>query len=85
MGQTNEQGFVVPFQPAIKSSKVTTFEGEQETNCHQFTRPQAGLAVFRYWTQAIIDQAEQMDDKIFCSLGSLLSLWLRYQKCRAMP
>ena len=71
-GQTSEQSVVIPLQPAVKSSKVATFEREQQPDSNQLARVQAGLGMFGYSSHSVIYPAEQFNDKVFGGHGSYL-------------
>src|SRR5258705_11232371 len=57
---------MIPFQPPIKRSKPSAFEGKQDAYRHQLTWIQLGFRMLRYLAHLVIDMAENAYDNIFC-------------------
>ena len=58
LGYTREQHAIVPRQPAIERAVPPTFEGMQEPQGYDFTRPQGGVGMFRDACEMVIHLAE---------------------------
>jgi hypothetical protein len=56
---------IVSFQPAIKGSKMASFQCEEQANRHQLTWIQFGLTMLGYLFHLVIDKTKNLDDNVF--------------------
>jgi hypothetical protein len=65
--QFGEETVKIPFQPTLEGPIANSFERKQHSQGDNLTRIKVRLVVFAGAFHLIVNAAEQVNDKIFCS------------------
>jgi hypothetical protein len=69
VGQSGKERLLVAREPAIQAAEAAAFKRAEQPECDELARPQLGLRMFGARTEAIIDEAEEVCEKLIGSHG----------------